>query len=278
MSRSEAPSDCPSCGAAVPEQGSFCPACGALLAREDGDTLVEELPPVETTPGPVAVSRVEPRWLGIPASLFLLCLGFAALGAAVGLFAAGRWPWGLVLAGAAVLLLLGWAELTRQRPRSELTRRSALALADGRSRATTAAEVLRARAGATLHRRRTQTALGLLEQERGVILRELGTAVWSGDGAAEERSRKRLEELDERRAAVERELAERLAGAEERIRRAQIPVEATMMVAPEQPSTPYPPPGEGDPPQPAIVPEPYPPPDEGTPPTPEPDPGPPPER
>ena len=39
------------------------------------------------------------------------------------------------------------------------------------------------------------------------------------------------------------------------------------------PSAPYPPPDEGNPPQPAVVPEPYPPPDEGTPPEPAPDPG-----
>jgi hypothetical protein len=46
-----------------------------------------------------------------------------------------------------------------------------------------------------------------------------------------------------------------------------------MMVTPNEPSQPYPPPGEGNPPQPAVVPEPYPPPDEGTPPAPAPDPG-----
>jgi len=40
------------------------------------------------------------------------------------------------------------------------------------------------------------------------------------------------------------------------------------MVAPNEPSAPYPPPGEAEPPTPAIVPEPSPPPDEGTPPTP----------
>jgi hypothetical protein len=46
-----------------------------------------------------------------------------------------------------------------------------------------------------------------------------------------------------------------------------------VMVTPNEPNAPYPPPDEGDPPTPAEVPEPYPPPDEGTPPTPAPDPG-----
>jgi len=45
------------------------------------------------------------------------------------------------------------------------------------------------------------------------------------------------------------------------------------MVTPNEPSPPYPPPDEGNPPEPAQVPEPYPPPDEGTPPVPAPDPG-----
>jgi hypothetical protein len=45
------------------------------------------------------------------------------------------------------------------------------------------------------------------------------------------------------------------------------------MVTPNEPSPAYPPPDEGNPPEPAQVPEPYPPPDEGTPPVPAPDPG-----
>ncbi len=42
----------------------------------------------------------------------------------------------------------------------------------------------------------------------------------------------------------------------------------TSMINPNEPSAPYPPPNEGDPPTSAIVPEPTPPPDEGTPPAP----------
>jgi hypothetical protein len=86
-------------------------------------------------------------------------------------------------------------------------------------------------------------------------------------------ARQRLSELDEEQKHVEEELAVQLAGADERIRQARLPVQDTVMVTPNEPSAPYPPPEEGDPPQPAEVPEPYPPPDEGTPPTPAPDPG-----
>jgi hypothetical protein len=53
--------------------------------------------------------------------------------------------------------------------------------------------------------------------------------------------------------------------AGERIRRARLPVQETVMVLPSEPT---PPPGEATPPVPPQMPEPYPPPDEGTPPTP----------
>ena len=68
-----------------------------------------------------------------------------------------------------------------------------------------------------------------------------------------------------RRAAETLRALEPRAEAGERIREARFAVQETMMVTPNEP---YPPPGEANPPQPAIVPEPYPPPDEGTPPTP----------
>ena len=81
-------------------------------------------------------------------------------------------------------------------------------------------------------------------------------------------------ELEGEAKRVEDALAERLAGADERIRKARLPVQDTLMVTPNEPSPPYPPPDEGNPPQPAEVPEAYPPPDEGTPPAPAPDPDP----
>jgi hypothetical protein len=102
-------------------------------------------------------------------------------------------------------------------------------------------------------------------------------AAWSAladrERRGEEVVRRRLAELEEERTRIQAELAAQLAGAEERIRRARLPVQKTVMVNPNEPSAPYPPPDEGDPPQPAQVPEPYPPPDEATSPTPAPDPG-----
>jgi hypothetical protein len=120
---------------------------------------------------------------------------------------------------------------------------------------------------------RIRSRIDEVELARPAALRDLGDAVRRGDKDAQAKAQRRLDELDEQRAQLEAELERELAGAEERIRLARLPVQQTMMVAPNEPSAPYPPPDEGDPPQPATVPEPYPPPDEGTPPTPAPDPG-----
>ncbi len=257
--------DCPRCGLALPPAARFCPGCGGAV---DPDARP---PRPEDAPTPMTVQRVEPRWLGVPAPLLLLCIGTAALGGAIGLFAAGHWPWGLVLLGLALLLLGSYSELSFTQ--SELGRRSSVLVAGGRERVASAREIWRARLEGTLHRRRVESELRLIEDDRRQLLQELGRAVYAGDAAAEARARTRLRELDERRVRIERELEERQAEREERIRRARLPVDETMVVAPNEPNAPYPPPGEGDPPQPAVVPEPYPPPDEGNPPAPEPDPG-----
>ena len=109
----------------------------------------------------------------------------------------------------------------------------------------------------------------LIEAERKSSLADLGAAAHAHDGKAEAAARAKLAELDEREAALRSRLDDGLAQAGERIRKAKLPVQDTMMVLPSEPS---PPPGEATPPQPAVVPEPYPPPDEATPPQPAPDP------
>lgn len=250
---------CPSCGEERPDGVRFCPTCGTIAG--------DDLPPLERVPGPVSRAVAERRWFGIPPAPLLLCLGFAAFGASVGLFAGGRWASGLVLFAIALSLLAALAELARTN-RPPQADRAALLLAQGRSRAGAASEVWRVRLDSALDRRRARAQLDALEAERKPILCDLGWAVWEGDDAASERARSRLVDLDERRARVEHELATQRERAERRIRQARLPVDETMMVSPSEPAAPYPPPGEADPPQPAQVPEPYPPPDEGTPPAP----------
>jgi membrane protein implicated in regulation of membrane protease activity len=232
---------------------------------------------------------VEKRWLGMPARFVLLCLAFAAFGAAIGLFATGSWAWGIVLLLLAVVLLAALGEVTRRSADAWVQHSSRLA-ADRRAHAATTAEVWRTRLDTALSRWRTRSRLDEISHERGPALQALGDAVWRDDAAAERDARQRLADLEQEEKRVEEELAARLAGADERIRKARLPVQETLMVAPNEagsaggeaaaarpedpgPSAPYPPPDEGNPPQPAQVPEPYPPPDEGTPPVPAPDPG-----
>jgi hypothetical protein len=258
-------SACRNCGAELAPGTRFCGHCGAPTGEGD-------LPQLETVAGPVVHQSVERRWLGIPARFVLLCLGFAALGAAIGLFATGHWAWGIVILLLAAIMRAALGEVTRRSGDAWVQHSSRLA-SDGRAHAATAAEIWRTRLDAGLSRWRTRSRLDAVAVERRPALQALGDAVWRGDADAERAARERLVALEQEEKRLEDELAERLAGADERIRRARLPVQETVMVTPNEPSPPYPPPDEGNPPQPAQIPEPYPPPDEGTPPTPAPDPG-----
>jgi membrane protein implicated in regulation of membrane protease activity len=254
-------SACRRCGGGLPAGARYCASCGAPARGLQ--------PLSETVPGPVVRESVERRWLGMPARFVLLCFGFAAFGASIGLFATGSWAWAIVLLLTAAILLAALAEATRRSGDVWLQHSSRLA-ADGRAQAATTAEVWRTKFDSTVTRWRTRSRLDSIEADRRPALQALGEAVWQTDPPAERAARERLEELEQERKRVEDELAEQLAGADERIRRARLPVQETLMVTPEQPSDAYPPPDEGNPPQPAHVPEPYPPPDEGTPPVPDP--------
>jgi hypothetical protein len=254
---------CRNCGEELAPGARYCSSCGARAG---------DLPPLETVPGPVVHGSVERRWLGMPLRFVLLCLGFAAFGASIGLFATGSWAWGILLLLLAIILLGVLAEASR-RSDGVWARQSSRLAADGRAHAATTAEVWRTRLDSMLSRWRTQSRLDAIAVERGPALQALGDAVWRGDKYDEKKARQRLVDLEQEGKRIEDELAERLAGADERIRRARLPVQETIMVTPNEPSPPYPPPDEGNPPQPAEIPEAYPPPDEGTPPVPAPDPG-----
>jgi hypothetical protein len=211
------------------------------------------VPPNETGPVPVSLQRSEPHWFGIAPPHVLLGIAVIAFVFAIVLFATGHWPYGLILLGAAALLLAAFLEAARRRPDSGVTRASV----NARERTRSSWETLRARQVATVEARRIQSALLMLESDRGRALQDLGAAAHAQDSTAEAAVRARLAELDAQEAA--------LGEADERIRKARLPVQETMMVLPTEPS---PPPGEATPPQPAIVPEPYPPPNEADPPQP----------
>jgi hypothetical protein len=273
MSASPAAADhCPNCGLDLPPSARFCPACG--VAIEAGETVESVLPPHQAGPSPATLQRAEPRWFGIAPPQLLLALAAAAFVAAIVLFATGHWPYALILLGVGALLLAAFLEAARRRP----VRGLAQTPFDAKERARSSWETLRARQAVAAELRRIQSGLALLERDRRAAFHDLGAATHLHDAAAEAAVRARLVELDRHEAALRQALAQAQAEAGERIRRARLPVQETMMVLPSEPA---PPPGEATPPQPAQVPEPYPPPDEGTPPqparipepSPDPDPG-----
>ena len=258
---------CPNCGTELPAAARFCPACGAQV--NEGSTVTAAVPPNETGPVPVSVQRSEPHWFGVAPPHLLLAIAAIAFVIAIVLFATGHWPYGLILLGAAALLLAAFLEAARRRPDSGVTRASV----DARERARSSWETLRARQVATVQARRIQSTLLLLESDRRSALHDLGAATHAQDATAEAAVKARLAELEARETELRAQLDEALGDAHERIRKARLPVQETMMVLPTEPS---PPPDEGTPPQPAVVPEPYPPPDEANPPQPAriPEPGP----
>jgi hypothetical protein len=258
---------CSRCGAVLPQSARFCPSCGT--PSEAGATSRAEVPPTETGPVPVSVQRVEPHLFGVTPPHLLLAVAVGVLLAALLLFFTGHWPYGLIVLGVAALLFAAFLELARRRPHSTVTRAST----DARERAGSVLETWRARAAATAEARRIQSGLALIESDRRSALLDLGHAAHSGDTTAEAGVRAHLEELDAHEADLRQRLEAGMAQAGERIQRARLAVQETLMVNPNEPHQPYPPPDEATPPQPAVVPEPYPPPDEGTPPTPAPDPG-----
>ena len=272
MSASRAAADtCVNCGASLPPDARFCPACG--LQVDAGETMRERLPPEETGPVPVSVQRTEPRWFGVTPPNLLLGIAAIAVAAAAIVFVAGHWPYGLILLGVGSLLFAAYLEAVRRGPESPLARASV----DARERARAQWETLRARQEAAADLRRIQTAIARIEPERRAALHDLGAAAYRRDDEAEAESRRHLEDLDAREAELRAELGRTHENAGERIRLARLPVQETVMVVPTEPA---PPPDEGTPPQPVVVPEPYPPPDEGDPPEPArvPEPGPDPEK
>lgn len=262
MSAQAATDPCPHCGAQIPISARYCPECGTRLDDPANRTIAVELPDESAGPVPVSFQRAEPRWFGIAPPTWLLAVAGLSLFFAIVLFATAHWPYGLILLGLSALLLAGFMEAARNRPRRDAVPQRGSRL---RERTLSAWEEWRARSAAAAEARRLQSALLHVESERKRALADLGAAAHARDGHAEAAARAQLAELDEREAALSAQLDRQLQAAGERIHRARLPVQDTMMVLPSEPA---PPPGEANPPEPAVVPEPYPPPDEADPPQP----------
>jgi zinc-ribbon domain len=245
---------CPTCGRRLPKDSRYCPQCGQPVA--DGETEVLELPPDETGQVPVEYMHAERTYYGVTPTTLVLVIAAAAIVASVVLFAVGHWPFGLILLGVGLLLVLVSVET------------GAL-----RDRAGVAAEAFTTRGRATRQLFALRRELRRLAVMRARALFELGDAVYRGDEQATEAARRRVDELDGLAQQREAEMQTVIEQAQDRLHRRRLEVQPTEMVEiPEEPAAP----GEQDPVGPAVIPEPYPPPDEGNPPEPAviPEPGP----
>ena len=238
---------CTHCGARVADDARYCLQCGG---RTDASATADDT-----------------RFYGVtPASLVLVLVG-AAAAVAVVLFVLGRWPIGLVVLGVALLLLLAAFESARRTPRGSATRSTADALDGFRARATVAAESVATRGRAAKRLYDVRSELQRMSRVRNRLLFELGAAVYGGDESAAETVRGRIGELDRLAAQREAEMQAIIEATHRRVERGRLEVQRTEVAqVPAEPATPAP--GEGNPPEPARIPEQYPPPDEGTPPQP----------
>jgi hypothetical protein len=182
------------------------------------------LPPDETGPVPISLSRAEPRWFGVPPPLLLFGLAVLSFALAVALFAGGSWPFGLILLGLAALFTAVFLEIARRRPSD--------AVRGARSWASSRLELLVARSSAVANEQRLRGDQAVIEAERRAALLRLGEAVQSDDTAAGAAARERLAELDRAEDALRGKLAVRLNQADERVRRARMSIQQTAIVRP----------------------------------------------
>ncbi len=220
------PTECPTCQATVPADGRFCQECGSPLPDPDG---------VET--------RLRTYWASPDLGLLA---GIALTGAGVVLVGFQAWLWGsLALLLAAVVFVL----------RSELGRRETRAFVGAvTARFTAHRRVVGARSRGQIELFRLRRELAELQTERSRGYQELGRATHVGDAAAAAAAKAGLDDVGARIAAKETEIAALVGEMEERVRQAQAEITPTSLL--EAPQEPYPP--EGDPPEPAHVPEPFP--------------------
>lgn len=197
--KSMSTASCPTCGASVRPESRFCAECGTPVVGPEG---------VET--------RLRTYWSSPDLSL-IAAVVLAVAG--VGLIGAQIWLWGiLALALGAAIFVLRW----------EAGRRGTGALL-GRARARLGAHrrVVGARSRGQLELFRLRRELAELQSERSRGYHELGRATHAGDRPAADAAAAELDDVAERIAAKEAEIAALVEEMQERVRQAQAEVAPT---------------------------------------------------
>jgi hypothetical protein len=255
-----AASSCANCGSRLPKRSRFCPECGTRVGTDSIETAVQELPPQETGPVPVELSRTAPRFFGVTPPAAVLALTAASLAFAIVLILSGHVIVGGPLLGVAAVLAFFFVGLARRLPDAPVSRLSSGAVGALRARAGFAMEALSVHSSARMELFRLRRELADLLAQRAECARALGEAVYADDEEGSESARSRMAELDGLVAAKEEEMEQTAAGAMERIQRAQLQVQPTQIEPPAPVPEPYPEPSPA--PQPVPIPEPTPEPSE----------------
>lgn len=254
---------CANCGSRLTKKARFCPECGARVGASSDETAIQELPPDETGQVPVAMTTAEPRFFGVTPPAAVIALAGASLALAIVLLLTDHFIVGGILLVVAGVLFMLFAGLVRRAPETPVVRASAGALSAVRARAGYAVETVAAHSSARVELFRLRRELAELLAQRAEFARGLGEAVYADDPEATESARSRMAEVDALISAKEEQMQQTAAGAMERIERAQLQVQPTMIETPEPPTpSPEPFPSPSEPPAPTPIPEPSPEPSE----------------
>ena len=262
---------CLNCGSPLPTKAPFCPECGARV-RSEGPPAGYEEPPEETEPVSIEYRTTTPRLFGVTPPSAALALAAACLTLGIALLATGHAILGGALLGVALVLGLVFVEVARRLPEVAVVRWSRAGATAVRTRGAYAVETITVRSAARQELLRLRREHLELQAQRKESARALGEAVYVGDTAASAAAREHMAELDRSIAAKEGEMEQTAASAMERIQRAQLQTQPTLIETPEPVPEPYPSPNE--PPVPTPSPEPLPAPSEPPGPVPVPEPGP----
>jgi hypothetical protein len=226
---------CGNCGAELPEGSRFCPECGLRVADASGQTAVQDVPVHESRPAPMDVMWSERRFFGVAPATALFGIGIGALVLGVALAVTSHLVWALLALAAGLLALAGFVSQTRRLPAqaSGMARASVQALEAVRARAEATIDTVAAHGNARIELLRLRRETGELQDDREQKLRELGVAAYENDGQASSELKEQIGGLDERLEAKRLEMEQISERAEERIQDAQLSVQPTRIVEPD---------------------------------------------
>jgi hypothetical protein len=227
--------ECRNCGAELPEASRFCPECGTRIGNPSGETAVQQEPLHESRPAPMDVMWSERRFFGVAPATALFGLGSGALVLGVALVATGHLVWALLVFAGALFALAGFVSQTRRLPAqaSGMARASVQALETVKARAEATIDTVAAHGNARIELLRLRRESGRLGEEREQLLCALGAAAYENDNQASSELKEQIGGLDEQLEAKKLEMRQISDRAEERIQEAQLSVQSTCIVEPD---------------------------------------------